>query len=390
MKFKMLLTILFLPLLASAQTYTFSTLVSFPLQAKKGPNDPGPFAPLVIDAAGNLYGTTQYGGTKGPSYGGGTIFKVTSKGSLTVLHSFDGADGQDPWANVVRDSAGNLYGTTMLGGKHGLGTVFKLTPSGKETVLHSFANGTDGSGPFDPVTLGSSGNLYGYTFRLTDGDDDLGNIYEITKEGSFSIVFNFNSFAGGDGDNPNGNLIVGKDGNFYGTTRHGGSTTGQADGTVFRFTPQHVFTLLYAFPFTFPDTFENPGSPLVQDAEGNLFGLIALGLDNVGLFEIRPSGDESTVTSCPTFSDCVGGNRLVHDRAGNMFGIASTEGGSTPAFIYEVTPTGTATTLFTFPQSVQANTAGLTIDAAGNLYGTTFQGGTNGTGSVFVLTKTGD
>jgi uncharacterized repeat protein (TIGR03803 family) len=385
MKFKMLLAFLFLPLLGSAQTYTYSTLVSFPPQAQKGPNDPGPFAPLIIDAAGNLYGTTQYGGTHGPSYGDGTVFKVTAEGKLSVLHSFDGNDGQEPWANVVRDSAGNLYGTTMFGGTHGLGTVFKLTPGGKETVLHSFAGGTDGNDPFDPVTLDASGNLYGYTFLLTDGSDDLGKIYEITKDGTFSIVFDFNPYDGGDGYNPNGNLTLGKDGNFYGTTLHGGSTTGAADGTVFRLTPQHVFTLLYAFPFTFPENFQEPSSPLTQDAEGNLFGLINIGLDNVGLFEITPSAEVSIVTSC-----CVGGDRLVHDKAGNMFGIASTAGGSTPAFIYEVTTAGLVTTLYTFPETVQANLAGLTIDAAGNLYGTTGQGGTNSTGSVFKLTKSGD
>lgn len=387
MKFKMLIAFSFLPLLASAQTYTYSTLVSFPPQSQQGPNDPAPYAPLIIDAVGNLYGTTQYGGTHGPSYGDGTVFKVTAEGKLSVLHSFDGTDGQEPWANVVRDSAGNLYGTTMYGGKHSFGTVFKLTPSGRETVLHSFTGGTDGNDPFDPVMVDSSGNLYGYTFVLKDGGDGLGKIYEITKEGTFSIVFDFNPFDGGEGDNPNGSLIVGKDGNFYGTTLHGGSTTGEFDGTVFRLTPQNVFTLLYAFPFTFPDNFQDPSSPLTQDAEGNLFGLINLGLHSEGLFEITPSGDASILTSC-----CVGvgGNRLVHDKAGNMFGIASTDGGGTPAFIYEVTPAGVVTTLYTFPQNVQANLAGLTIDDAGNLYGTTGQGGANGTGSVFKLSKTGD
>ncbi|HSS99850.1 MAG TPA: choice-of-anchor tandem repeat GloVer-containing protein, partial [Terriglobales bacterium] len=154
MKRSLFLAFLLLPLAAGAQTYTFSTLVNFPPTSKHGPQEPT--APLIIDSAGNLYGTSWHGGTHDSCCGGdGTVFKVTPGGVLTVLHNFNAAAGEGafPFANVVRDSAGNLYGTTMSGGTTGQGTLFKLSPSGVETILHNFTGEINGNEPFNAVTL---------------------------------------------------------------------------------------------------------------------------------------------------------------------------------------------------------------------------------------------
>jgi uncharacterized repeat protein (TIGR03803 family) len=167
MKRSLLFAFLLLPMFAEAQTYTFSTLVNFQPTSKHGPVEPT--SGLIIDSSGNLYGTTLYGGTHDTSAGGdGAVYEVSPGGVLTVLHNFNAAagDGAQPFANVVRDSAGNLYGTTMFGGAKGVGTTFKLAPSGHETILHSFTGGNDGSIPFQPVMLDGKGNLYGYTFFI--------------------------------------------------------------------------------------------------------------------------------------------------------------------------------------------------------------------------------
>jgi uncharacterized repeat protein (TIGR03803 family) len=143
-----------------AQAQTFTILYSFTGYPENGVS---PFGGLVIDPAGNLYGVTQSGGSPPPS-DGGTVFKLDSSGMESVLHSFTGPDGAIPYAGLVLDAAGNLYGTTLFGGSSGYGTVFKLSPSGAETVLHSFTNaGGDGAYPFAGLLVDTVGNLYGTT-----------------------------------------------------------------------------------------------------------------------------------------------------------------------------------------------------------------------------------
>jgi uncharacterized repeat protein (TIGR03803 family) len=123
-----------------------------------------PQAGLITDTSGNLYGTTASGGAYGGFLSGGTVFKLTPDGTESVLWSFgNGSDGQTPLASLIRDTSGNLYGTTFAGGAYGLGTVFKLTPDGTESVLWSFGNGTDGSQPAAGLITDPSGNLYGTT-----------------------------------------------------------------------------------------------------------------------------------------------------------------------------------------------------------------------------------
>jgi uncharacterized repeat protein (TIGR03803 family) len=202
-----------------------------------------PFGGLVLDRKGNLYGTTQYGGT-GQNCGGsgcGTVFKIAPDGTETVLYSFAGGnDGQWPWAGVILDKLGNLYGTTWVGGGtgcggNGCGTVFKLAPDGTETILHSF-NSSDGEGVWGGVIFDAKGNLYGTTF--VGGAYGEGTVYELTPSGGVwtqTVLHSFDSFAGSDdGAYPHGSLLL-KGGILYGTTQAGGANF---QGTVFGLNPR--------------------------------------------------------------------------------------------------------------------------------------------------------
>lgn len=190
-----------------------------------------PRAGLIRDAQGNLFGTTDGGG----AHGSGTVFELTSSGQHAVLYNFSylGLDGSLPMAPLLLDAQGNLYGTTAGGGEYGYGTVFKLTPQGVETVLHSF-NQTDGQEPVAGLIQDVQGNLYGTTASggLYDGNYGYGTVFKIAPGGTETVLYNFT--GGADGANPEAGLILDANGNLYGTTTNGGAYT---YGTVFKLTP---------------------------------------------------------------------------------------------------------------------------------------------------------
>lgn len=198
------------------------------------PDGEDPYAGLLRDKAGNFYGTTQYGGTNG---GFGTIFKLSAKGKLTLLHSFAGTpDGVNPLAGLLRDAAGNLYGTTYYGGSNGgFGTVFKLSPKGKLTLLHSFAGMPDGQNPYARLIRDPAGNFYGTTFY--GGTFGYGTVFKLNPTGKLTIMHSFNPSP--DGSHPIAGLILDKAGNLYGTTSDGGDLNCgfSGCGTVFKITP---------------------------------------------------------------------------------------------------------------------------------------------------------
>jgi uncharacterized repeat protein (TIGR03803 family) len=333
-----------------------------------------PEAGLLRDGAGNLYGTTQYGGVNNA----GTVFKFAPDGTESVLHSFGSTnDGANPVAALVSDKAGNLYGTTEDGGADNAGTVFELAPSGTETVLYSFRGKNDGSHPAAGLLL-KSGRLYGTT--LSGGKDGLGVVFRLAPNGRESVL---HDFAGGsDGRSPLAALIMDRSGNIYGTTSLGGADN---QGTVFMIAPNGTETVVHAFAGS---DGARPGGALVADKSGNLFGTTLLGgADDSGtVFQIAPDETESVLYSFTGGSDGADPScNLVLDRAGDLYGTTPVTGGDGSGAVFELAANGTLTVLHAFSGSGGANpAAGLT--AAGNyLYGTTPESGTYGYGTVFRL-----
>lgn len=313
-------------------------------------------AGLVEDAAGNFYGTTSQGGsTSGPcpSAGCGIVFKVDQSGNETVLHSFAGQpDGATPLASLVLDAAGNMYGTTSHGGTSNLGTVFKVDSAGTESVLYSFTGEPDGAGPAADLVLDAAGNLLGTTAE--GGIADAGTVFKLDSTGKESVLY---SFTGGvDGAHPMAGLILDKEGNMYGTTIAGGevgscsptkrdrSTTPVTCGVVFELDTTGTESVLHSFTGE-PDG-AGPAGDLVRDASGNLYGTTAAG--GIICYIIAPpfpGQGPSTEYYCGT--------------------------------VFKLDPTGKETLLHTFSGAPGGAIpyGALILDAAGNLYGTTTQGG---------------
>jgi len=189
-----------------------------------------PWAGVTLDKKGNLYGTTQIGG----AYGYGTIYEITAAGSYSILYNFVGGnDGLYPWNPPVLDKKGNLYGTTENGGSGGYGTVYKFnSKTGQKTILHNFYGGTlDGASPFDgALVFDKVGNIYGTT--AGGGIVGGGTMYKLAPDGTFTILHSFTNQP--DGDGPMGNVVFDKQGNLYTTTSAGGATT---NGAVIKLTP---------------------------------------------------------------------------------------------------------------------------------------------------------
>jgi uncharacterized repeat protein (TIGR03803 family) len=265
-----------------------TVLYNFPGGTSDGAN-PQNQGELVMDAAGNLYGTTTGGGVSGCDingfFGCGTVFKLTSTGSETVLYRFCSetscADGQNPIAGLVVDSTGTLYGTTFYGGAYGYGTVFKLNPTtGQETVLYSFTGGNDGEGPVGGVLMDRAGNLFGTTLHGggstfsgcdANGYVGCGTVFELTTTGQETVLYSFT--GGNDGAGPCAGLIKDAKGNFYSTT-YGGGTYGA--GAVFKLTSTGSETVLHSFAGG-PSDGANPHGSLVRDTAGNIYGTTMYG-----------------------------------------------------------------------------------------------------------------
>jgi uncharacterized repeat protein (TIGR03803 family) len=240
-------------------------------------------ADIVFDQAGNIYGTTYNGGTGSCSGGCGTVYELTpSNGSWTetVLYSFtQGGDGQHPWGGVTFDTAGNLYGTTVYGGASGNGAIYQLKPSGSgwtETVLYSFTGGTDGANPYAGLIFDSSGNLYGATGA--GGAGIGGTVFELTpSSGSwkFNLLYTFAGVSGQFVPGPIANLAFDSSGNLYGTTHGDGAYN---FGSVFELTPgSGGWTYTSLHDFTGGDDGGYPRCNITFDKNGNMYGTAAEG-----------------------------------------------------------------------------------------------------------------
>lgn len=399
-----------------------------------------PKAGLISDAAGNLYGTTYFGGTGGCTgifAGCGTVFELSPRTgggwAEKVLYGFhnSGKDGFYPQAGLVFDAAGNLYGTTAYGGAGvcnttaptGCGTVFELTPKAggvwREKVLYSFAGASDGENPQGGLIFDSAGHLYGTTAGQVNVNGcawapyvDCGTVFELMPHaggGWTEKVLHSFSNNGTDGAGPYGNLLRDAAGHLYGGTYWGGTT---GDGTAFELTPGQGGTwteqVLYDF-FYKGNAGGGPGT-LVLDASGNLFGTLPTsGVAYSGeVFELTTAGGgnwtETVLYSFDLYATGATTNSsLVFDSKGNLYGTNVYGGGGTATCysyggfryascgtVFQLTPAGGSwnqTVLHSFGDGTdgQEPYAGLIHDGAGVFYGTTALGGAYGGGTVFEL-----
>ncbi len=373
----------FTAFLPSAQAQTLTVLYSFTSYT-----DGYPASAVIRDTAGNLYGTTFYGGTPGD----GTVFKLDATGRKTVLHAFAAThgDGRDPSAGLLLDG-GNFYGTTTAGGTSSTGTVFKLDQTSKqETVLYNFTDGKDGAVPFAGLIRDASGNLYGTTF--SGGAPGYGTVFKLDATGKETVLY---SFTGGkDGANPGLGVVRDAAGNLYGMTDFGGDLSctrhvGGGCGTVFKLDQNGNKTLLHSFTGNSDGAF---ASALSLDTAGNLYGTTQLGGDPTcacgTVFKMYPNGGETVLY---TFTGGADGSsplgNLAHDAAGNLYGTTNLGGASGYGTVYKLDKAGNKTVLHSFSGGADGAypTTGVILDKAGNLYGTTNNGAFS-FGTVFKIT----
>lgn len=392
------------PTISSAQALPLTTLVNF-----NGPNGNYPFWSVIQGSDGNFYGTTTEGGsvlscngvTAGcpcAPYGCGTIFKVTPTGTLTTLYNFCSlpgcADGYNPEGGLIQGSDGNFYGTTHGGGifetEPGAsaigGTVFRITPTGVLTTFYSFCSEAstacfDGEEPTAGLVQGTDGNFYGTT--IAGGTAGNGTVFMVSQTGNFEdTLYSFCSLPNcADGGSPAAKLLQASDGDFYSTTVQGGASN---SGTIFKITPQGVLTTVHTF--SGPDG-AFPATELIQAKNGNFYGTAWVGGANSEgtVFEMNPGGAGaylfSTLYSFCSLPNCADGRNigagLVQATDGNFYGSSFEGGANGDGTLFEITARGALTTLHSFDFTDGAQPTGTLIQASnGNFYGTTAVGGT--------------
>jgi uncharacterized repeat protein (TIGR03803 family) len=356
---------------------------------------------LETDSAGNIYGTTVLGG----DFGGGTVFQLspTPNGWVhTVLYSFTGgADGGEPYKGVTLDRNGNLYGTAVTGGsgncEGGCGVVYKLSHTGgtwRQKVIHAFTGGNDGSGPGARVTVDTAGNVYG--MAPTGGAFGLGTIYKIHQAPNRALTFGvLHAFTGGtDGATGSAGRMILREGRLYGAVTAGGR---YGSGVVFELNAggfgERDLKILYAFRGQPDGSF--PYGALLFDQSGNIYGTTYYGgADGIGaVYKLSPQPvGEWTEEVLYSFQQGTDGNspisNLVFDVAGNLYGTTS-EGGLGSGTIFKLSPVGagkwneTVVHAFAGPPDGGFAYNGMVVDAFGNFYGATVHGGENDDGSVY-------
>jgi uncharacterized repeat protein (TIGR03803 family) len=392
---------------------TFAAVYAFP-----GLNDGQGASAVVHGTDGNFYGTTQYGGVNG---GNGNVLKMTANGGLTSLYSFAGSyDGSNPQAALVQGGNGSFYGTTANMGSNNAGTVFSIAPGGDLTTMYAFTNGVDGGNPGTALVEGGDGSFYGTT---TDGGtNNEGNVFEITPSGQFSNLYSFGSvsftsvtgpytnyhyvYITGigyvytntpyyatntfplDGVTPNG-LVLGSDGNFYGTAQSGGSNN---VGTVFKLSSDGRLKNLY--DFTGGTDGSNPMAALVQGVDGNFYGTTTQGgtFGNGTVFELTPNGFLTTLYEFTNGIDGYSPSGLLAGANGVFYGTTAYGGTNNNGDVFQVAANGAFTVLYSFFGSVNdggAPQTSLAQGSDGSLYGTTSYGAVGGYGGVFRLSGAG-
>jgi uncharacterized repeat protein (TIGR03803 family) len=370
-----------------AEAQTFSVVHNF----TGGSDGGGPLNGFTSDGAGNLYGTTSSGGATNH----GVVFRLNNEGVETVLYNFkDGSDGAYPQGALIKDKAGNFYGTTLGGGSAGTGTVFGITAKGKEQVLYSFAGGKDGAAPEAGLTFDAAGNLYGTT--TASGANGTGTVFKLAvpQKGlkwMETVLYSFG--AAPDGATPVAGVTFDKAGNLYGTASAGGA---YGFGTIFELTPTGAsWTENIIHEFQDGDDGAVPFAGLIADKKGNFYGAAGEGGTGGGgtVFELTPENGTWTFTVLysqagwnvsGTFRD------LMMDASGNLYGTTHCDGGPEAGTVYKLTPASGSwsyTLLYTFTGGSDGlySFSNLVLEQ-GKLYGTTNEGGTDDAGVVFEVT----
>jgi uncharacterized repeat protein (TIGR03803 family) len=378
-------TFILLSLMCPAQTGTYQLLHSF-----TGGDDGGvPYAGLLLDSHGNLYGTTEFGGANNF----GVVFRMNSSGKEAILHAFGAIpDAENPFTgSLIFDPEGNIYGTTCCGGtgggNGGRGTIFEINTSGVESVLYSFQGTPDGEFGNGTLLRDAAGNFYGTTYQ--GGTDGWGTVYELNAAGTESVLYSFTGKL--DGADPYAEVLVQDSaGNLYGTNYYLGA---HEWGTIFKLAPDNTETTLYAFP-------GDPGaylaySGLVADGAGNLYGVTEGGGTECQpygcgtVYRVTPAGDFSLIYSfqgTPDGASPFAG--LVIDKAGNLYGTTISGGTDNMGTVFKIDPAGNETVLHNFGGRDGAQPfSPVVLDAKGNIYGTTRAGGTKDQGVVFAITQ---
>ena len=396
---------------------TVTALKSFAFDA----NGAAPNASLTLGPDGQLYGITSSGG----AIGAGTIFKITTQGVFTALHSFQNTEGFVHQAALTVGPDGNLYGTSRDGGSADMGSVFRITTNGAYATIGSFV-GTNGAIALSQLTVGADGQLYGTT--QLGGIANLGTVFKITTNGVLTTLASFTNSVnalptsgllrasdgnfygctqgavfkvtpGGvittvvslmplDGITPQAGLTPGTDGNFYGTTRAGGSNN---FGTIFRLTPEGIFTRMLAFNGT---NGAFPQSTLTLGKDGNFYGTTVSGGGGNSAGTVFRFSTNGTLTTLASFDstntgfspDCP----LLIDTNGNLYGTTPISGPGLRGTVFRVTTNGVLTNLVNFNGPNGATPKdGLVMGDDGNFYGVTVSGGANNLGTAFRLTPAG-
>jgi uncharacterized repeat protein (TIGR03803 family) len=355
-----------LSLPATAQTYKFGTLYSF----KNNGLDPKTPSALIIDGSGNLYGASINGG----SFDNGAVFKVSPKGALSLLYSFNGNDSTDAASpiNLLQDSAGNLYGDTQYTARTYVGDLFKLTP------------GSDGSYAFtslyfapdspSQMVLNSAGDIFWLNCGYDGGPTcDNGTSLNEISHGQNSVLYFFAST----GFYASGNYVMDNNGNIYGTQAGDGGETSW--GLIYKWSPVSGYSVLH----TFNGTDGSDPNALVQDSSGDFYGTASGGgTKGFGtVFKISPTGTFATLYNFCSKPSCADGwyplGSLTLDSKGNIFGVLNSG-------VFKLIPGGGERLIYNSGSVFMG--PGLVMDKAGSLYGTTLTGGTAGLGSVYKLT----
>ncbi len=371
-----------------AHAQTLTTLYSF----TGGADGAGPTG-VVRDSAGNLYGTTPYAGDLncGDHAGCGTAFKLDATGTLTVLHTFTGgADGAAPAGTLLLDSAGDLFGTTGDGGNincylgtMGCGTVYKLDAAGNKTMLYAFPGSLDGSFPNGGLVEDAKGNLYGTTaWGGVATCNQCGTVFKLRATGGTETILH--KFTGrGDGNLVYAGVIRDAAGNLYGTSYYGGAYN---LGAVFKVDSTGKESVLHSFSGADGET---PADPLLESG-AYLYGVARGGGSySIGtLFKVDKSGN---VTVLHSFGAQTDGRQpqgaLIHDAAGNLYGTTFSGGAFGCGTVFKMDATGKETILYSFGCGADGlgPNAGVILDTAGNLYGTTQSAGAFGWGTIFKI-----